>query len=107
MQQSWPYDERRPDVWTWLQSWYAQQCNDDWEHGYGVQVGTLDNPGWSVTIQLVGTPLEGREWRERYEMHRSEDDWCEAWVDDAVYNAACGPLNLAEALHVFRVWADA
>ena len=42
----------------WLQKWYAEQCNGEWEHHYGVTIETLDNPGWSVKIDLTGTPLE-------------------------------------------------
>lgn len=26
------------------------------------------------------------------------------WVADEKFNSACGPGNLAEALHSFRVW---
>ena len=41
-----------------LEAWYLRQCNGDWEHLYGVTIETLDNPGWSVTIDLTGTKLE-------------------------------------------------
>ena len=39
----------------WLQSWYEKQCNSDWEHNYGIKIETLDNPGWSITVDLVDT----------------------------------------------------
>jgi len=44
----------------WLMSWYADQCDGDWEHQYGVCIETLDNPGWTLTIDLIGTPLADR-----------------------------------------------
>ncbi|MEU4549059.1 Imm53 family immunity protein [Nonomuraea dietziae] len=44
---------------TSLQSWYASCCDDDWEHSYGVTIGTLDNPGWCMKIDLVDTSLAG------------------------------------------------
>jgi hypothetical protein len=28
-----------------LQTWYTEECNGDWEHQFGVDIGTLDNPG--------------------------------------------------------------
>ncbi len=31
-----------------LQRWYSAQCDGDWEHGLGVRIETLDNPGWMV-----------------------------------------------------------
>ena len=36
----------------WLQSWYAAQCNDTWEHDHGITIDTLDNPGWHVRIDV-------------------------------------------------------
>ena len=35
------------DSLNWLMQWYLGECNNDWEHTYGVEIGTLDNPGWS------------------------------------------------------------
>ena len=35
-----------------LQAWYAAQCNGKWEHTYGIAIGTLDNPGWSLSVDL-------------------------------------------------------
>jgi len=44
-----------------LQAWFQTQCDGDWEHGHGVRIESLDNPGWMVVIELAGTPLEGKE----------------------------------------------
>jgi len=43
---------------SWLEDWYAAQCDGDWEHDYGVTFQTLDNPGWSVNVDFVGTDFE-------------------------------------------------
>jgi hypothetical protein len=43
-----------------LQRWYEAQCDGDWEHEFGATIATLDNPGWTVDIDLERTPLEGR-----------------------------------------------
>jgi hypothetical protein len=98
------YRDDRPNAFVWLQGWYASHCDGDWEHQYGVHIDTLDNPGWTIRIDLVGTELAGRAF-ERQELHRSEDDWVVAWLADGVWEAACRPLNLGEALHCFREWA--
>jgi len=44
---------------TGLQSWYQGNCDGDWEHQFGIQIETLDNPGWLVKINLEGTLQEG------------------------------------------------
>jgi hypothetical protein len=100
------YDPDRPDVWTWLQAWYVSQCDGDWEHQYGISISTLDNPGWAVKIDLFDlTPAPTAY--QRHEIHRSEDDWCVTWTEQDAFHARCGPTNLAEALHHFRVWVTA
>ena len=99
------HDEWPPGVYTWLQAWYASQCDGDWEHGEGITIETLDNPGWSVRITIAGTSLEGRPF-DRIEVYRTEHEWLTAWVEGDNWNAACGPLQLGEALFAFRSWAE-
>ncbi len=43
---------------NWLTGWYGARCNGDWEHQCGINLTTLDNPGWALTIELDGTDLE-------------------------------------------------
>lgn len=33
-----------------LERWYASQCDDNWEHSYGIRIDTLDNPGWRIAF---------------------------------------------------------
>lgn len=94
-----------PDALTWLQAWYATRCDGDWEHGYGVRIETLDNPGWHVRVDVAGTALE-RAALEPWEVHRGEHDWVVVRRNGEAFDAACGPLNLGEALHAFRLWAE-
>jgi Immunity protein 53 len=43
-----------------LQEWYQAQCDGESEHTYGITIETLDNPGCSVTVQLVDPRLEDK-----------------------------------------------
>ncbi len=99
------FDDHAPGTLTWLQAWYATQCDGDWEHGAGISIGTLDNPGWTVRIDLADTEASGRI-LDHIEIHRSEHDWVNLWVVDDRFEIACGPLNLGEALHEFRLWIE-
>jgi Immunity protein 53 len=98
-------DRVQPGALFWLQAWYTSQCDGEWEHTYGVEITTLDNPGWLLTVNLTGTDLESQV-KPRSEIYRSEHDWCTSWTDDEKFHAACGPLNLGEAIHDFRRWAQ-
>ena len=48
----------------WLSEWFSHQCDGDWEHEYGIRIGTLDNPGWRLRISLIGTNLENKEFKK-------------------------------------------
>lgn len=71
-----------------------------------IEIGTLDEPGWSLVIDLHGTALAARPHRE-LTIERSRQDWLHVWVDDRAFHVDCGPRNLTEAIDAFTAWADA
>ena len=92
------------DTLTWLQKWYASQCDEDWEHTYEVRVGNIDNPGWRVSIDLAETDLEERPF-DPVRVERSEHDWILCRVEALKFEGRGGPHNLKEILETFRCWA--
>jgi len=62
------------DLIDWISGWYMDNCNGDWEHTSGVLIETLDNPGWSIKIDLIDTLLEGKQLAEIF-VDKSDDDW--------------------------------
>jgi hypothetical protein len=95
-----------------LQQWYLDQCDEDWEHQFGVAIDTLDNPGWIVRIDLKGTELEDKPFEPvRYGMVEDSDvehlDWIDCKIESGKFVAAAGPTKLEEALDVFLTWAAA
>ena len=98
----------------WLSRWYLAQCDNDWEHTYGVKIDTLDNPGWSLKIELTDTDLRERAF-ERVTHGKPTDDldewrrtgsWWIASVNDGAFEAHCGPLDLPTVIGIFRQWAE-
>lgn len=73
------------------------------EHDYGVSIETLDNPGWFLKLDLPETAMDGLMFPQR-EVHRSEHDWFVAQVVEDRFEVACGPRNLGDAIHQFRLW---
>ncbi len=91
-----------------LQAWYLAQCDGDWEHSYGITLGTLDNPGWRLKVDLVGTALAGRPFETvEHGMEPDEADWLRCWVDKGQFHGACGAPNLSAMLSIFLDWAEA
>ncbi len=81
----------------WLQKYYLECCNGDWEHTYGIKLDTLDNPGWTLLIDLDDTMLENEE-LSKIKIERSEHDWIICKVENKKYDACGGPENLTEMI---------
>jgi hypothetical protein len=80
-----------------------------------VKIDTLDNPGWSIKIDLAHTPMQGRAF-ERVEYGEPSEDleewkrtgsWWVARVEGGTFAVSCGPLDLSAAIGVFRRWVEA
>ena len=92
------------DDFLWLQQWYQDYCNGDWEYTYGVYLKNTGNPGWSLTVDLDETDLENIDFQQM-KIDRSEQDWILCTVKNTKFEAKCGVRNLPEVLKVFRHWA--
>ena len=89
-----------------LEDWYVRQCDGEWEHSFGVKIATLDNPGWSLTVDLAETRKDGAV-LEKVFIERSENDWICYRTAENRFEVYCGPKNLSEAVKLFVDWFDA
>lgn len=94
-----------------IQTWYHDQCNGDWEHGYGVRIDTLDNPGWSVRITVRDTALESKSFTSVQhgvgdQSEEGSDDWMICRVENGEFVGYGGPFKLDEILRAFLDWKD-
>ncbi|MGH2342674.1 Imm53 family immunity protein [Segnochrobactraceae bacterium EtOH-i3] len=91
-----------------LVEWCASQNEDYLEIGFGVRIEQLDNPGWSLSIDLKYTNLLDRELIEK-KIDRTDLDWIVARKqrrDGTVFYESFGGLgNLEEMLSLFLKWA--
>lgn len=88
-----------------LEKWYSARCDGGWEHGCGVKIDTLDNPGWTVRIGLQGTVRQNSK-LERVQLDRAEDNWIHYWIEQNEFHICCGALNLSEGIQLFVEWFD-
>ena len=89
----------------WLEAWLRSECNGDWEHYYGVQIGSLDNPGWWIQIDIVDTSLEKKKF-ETIHNYISDDDWVYCKVMDGRFEGSGDLSKLTELIKIFRNWAE-
>ncbi len=94
------------DDFLWFQNWCKIHDEKEWKHAaMKIQIATLDNPGWSLKMDLEKTELENQKF-QKIEINRSDDDWMFCAVKDNKFEVACSPTNLLETFHVFRNWAE-
>jgi hypothetical protein len=86
-----------------LQRWYSSQCDGDWEHQLGIKIETLDNPGWSVVIDVGDTPLQECSFTA---VERTEDEreWISCRVENNQFRGAGGPHMLGAIIEEFAQW---
>lgn len=89
-----------------LQDWFATASDGSWEHQSGIRIESLDNPGWAIYVDVAGTPLESRQFREKSD-ERSPDDWIQCKVTARTFQGYGGARNLVELIEVFLDWAGA
>ena len=93
------------DIFDWLADWYKSCCNGDWEHSYGIEINTLDNPGWSVQINLENTTLEGKAFN-KIKIDTSDKDWIFCYVENNRFKGASDLYKLKEIIKIFKIWAE-
>ncbi len=89
----------------WIQNWFFQYCDGNWEHCEVIKIITLDNPGWHVLINLDLTNCEKKPF-ESLEFEKSEKDWYHCFVRNGKFEGAGGPCNLINILEVFKQWVE-
>lgn len=90
-----------------LSGWYTLQCDGDWEHGLGIRIETVDNPGWSLKVDLNETSLRGCK-LQRTTIQRTQHNWIIREVKNLdgrlTYCSFGGPSNLSEMVLRFVEW---
>ena len=83
-----------------FQLWYRNQCDGSWEHQYGASINTLDNPGWVVMVDLMGTDLQAVQMDPIID-EKTDDDWLHCKIDNGKFVGNGGSLNLEAILQIF------
>ena len=83
-----------------LEKWYQDQCNGDWEHHFGIKIETIDNPGWSISIDTIDTNniLDDSDWKY---FEESQDDWYGYKITEGKFEGAGDPSKLNKLIAIF------
>ena len=85
----------------WTEDWFRNQCDGYWEHSNRIIIESLDNPGWSVKIDLMDTKIAHLD--IKYNLYeRKENDWYGFSVKDSLFHGVGDPGKLEFLLLKFR-----
>jgi hypothetical protein len=88
----------------WLTNWFKSNCDEDWEHSYGIMIRTLDNPGWSLQIDLTDTNQEGSTLHNR--VFVNDNDWYDIVCDGITFKALGDYNKLNILIECFRIFVN-
>lgn len=93
------------DDFVWLQKWFNSYCNGDWEHGSGIHLKSIDHKTWDLTIELLDTQLDNKNFNEVKEQY-TETDWFHCYVKNYKFEARCSLSNVIKVLKIFREFSE-
>jgi len=94
------------DVLERIQAWHKSQCERGRDPKLGVRIETLEEkPGWSVHIDLAGTPLSGLTLAP-YREGATDRDWLAYRIRDDTFEGIGDPTKLQALLFAFLELAD-
>ncbi|MBP5432611.1 immunity 53 family protein [Ruminococcus sp.] len=89
----------------WLEEWFGSLCDGDWEHFYGIKINTLDNPGWSVKIDIAETCYQDKV-PVSVDIDNGDDDWIKCYFKDNQFIGVGDASKLEMIISVFRKWIE-
>lgn len=90
----------------YLLDWYANNCNGDWGHEYGIKISTIDNPGWLIQVNLSETDISGRV-MEPCTWEPEHGRWVRSWSNGEEFNVVCDVHSFDVAIGEFQKFAEA
>jgi hypothetical protein len=89
-----------------IQAWHKAQVERGRDLSLGVRIQTLrERPGWSVEIDLAGTPLSGLTLAP-YREGATERDWLAYRIKEDRFEGIGDPTKLQAILFAFLELAD-
>jgi hypothetical protein len=89
----------------WLVDWYQKHITTDLTSAKRIDLGTLDNPGWALDIDLHNTDLDKRTFTN-VKIDKNHEDWIFCSLTNHTFSGNCGPHNCLNMIRLFREWTE-
>lgn len=89
------------EILDWIQNWFKDNCDGEWEKGQGIQIITVDNPGWEIEIDISKTSIAGIaiKWILN---EKSKEDWYGVKIENQKFYATGDFGKLTFLLGLFK-----
>tara|TARA_R110002167_G_scaffold117678_1_gene293794 strand:- start:262 stop:564 length:303 start_codon:yes stop_codon:yes gene_type:complete len=89
------------EILDWIQNWFSDNCDGAWEQGEGIQIITLDNPGWEVEVDISNTSIANIniEWILN---ENGPQDWYGVKIENQKFKASGDSGKLIFLLGLFK-----
>jgi len=89
------------EILDWIQNWFKDNCDGNWEKDEVIQITTLDNPGWEVEIDISNTSIANIK-INRILNESSPQDWYGVKIENQKFNASGDSGKLKFLLGLFK-----
>ena len=89
------------EILDWIQNWFKDTCDGDWEHGEGIQITTMAKPGWEVEIDISKTSVANMNLKWILN-EIGPQDWYGVKIENQKFNAAGDSGKLEFLLGLFK-----
>ena len=90
---------------SWIEKWFFENCDGDWEHENVTLIQTTDNPGWIVTIDLSYTQLQDLSIPYSV-VEKSDTDWIGYSILNKRFIGVGDIFKLEKILELFKTLVD-
>lgn len=89
------------EILDWIQNWFQENCDGEWEQGSGIQITTLEDPGWEIEIDISTTSIANLEvdWILN---EVGTHDWYGVKIENQKFSASGDAGKLEFLLNLFR-----
>lgn len=89
------------EILDWIQHWFKNNCDGEWEHNEIIQITNIKNPGWEVEIDISKTSVAKLEVKWILN-ENSKQDWYGVKIENQKFTAAGDISKLNFLLNLFK-----
>jgi len=89
------------EILDWIQNWFKDNCDGNWEKDEVIQITTIKNPGWEVEIDISNTSIANINisWILN---EKGAQDWYGVKIENKKFNASGDSGKLQFLLGLFK-----